>query len=90
MATRWQSKNTPPPPPPPPTSRTQLERARTRSAAAKDKSAREDVVQGTRLGRRLEQALGEASISALHAVSQSRGVAGAGASGSTGDVVDNH
>ena len=43
----------------------QLERARTRSVAVQARSAREDLVPGTRLGRRLEQALGEASVAAF-------------------------
>ena len=30
--------------------------------------AREDLVEGTRIGRRLEEALGEASLAALHSV----------------------
>jgi TPR repeat protein len=50
--------------------RAQLERARTRAAAVQRKSAREDLVPGARLGRRLEQALGEASAAALRSVTQ--------------------
>ena len=50
--------------------RAQLERARVRAVAAQARSAREDLVPGTRLGRRLEQALGEASVAALHNVSK--------------------
>jgi len=49
--------------------RAQLHSARTRAAAVHHMRAQDDLVGGARIGRRLEAALGEASLAALHSLS---------------------
>jgi hypothetical protein len=56
----------------------QLQRARDRAAAAAHKRTRDDVVPGVHLGRRLEEALEDASLAAVQALSLKKSGGGGG------------